>query len=128
MLRTLFEGFLHSWGFVILLVYQGNIYCLIFGLITIIYQFRRNVILGQIRAVEAEIINLLRQERLQLEQENLIFDCWATVVGKVSPSNVNFLKNPVLRSKSIGVDERQTKFVCKAFIIILESVLADLIT
>ena len=63
--------------------------------------------LGQIRAVEAEIINLLRQERLQLEQENLIFDCWATVVGKVSPSNVNFLKNPVLRSKSIGVDERE---------------------
>ena len=99
-----------------------------FVLITIIYQFRRNVILGQIRAVEAEIIYLLRQERLQLEQENLIFDCWATVVGKVSPSNVNFLKNPVLRSKSIGVDERQTKFVCKAFIIILESVLADLIT
>ena len=33
--------------------------------------FRRNLIIGQIRDVEAEILNLLRQERQQLERENL---------------------------------------------------------
>jgi hypothetical protein len=32
--------------------------------------FRRNLIIGQIRDVEAEILNLLRQERQQLEREN----------------------------------------------------------
>ena len=32
--------------------------------------FRRNLIIGQIRDVEAEILNLLQQERQQLEREN----------------------------------------------------------
>ena len=32
--------------------------------------FRRNLIIGQIRDVEAEILNLLQQERQQLECEN----------------------------------------------------------
>ena len=36
-------------------------------------QFRRNLILGQIRDVEREILNLLREERAQLELENKNF-------------------------------------------------------
>jgi hypothetical protein len=33
-------------------------------------QFRRNLILGQIRDVEQSILNRLRQQRAQLEREN----------------------------------------------------------
>ena len=36
-------------------------------------QFRRNLILGQIRDVEREILNLLREERAQLELDNKNF-------------------------------------------------------
>ena len=33
-------------------------------------QFRRNLLLGQIRDVEQQILNLLRQERALLEHQN----------------------------------------------------------
>jgi hypothetical protein len=33
-------------------------------------QFRRNLLLGQIRDVEQEILNLLRQERAEVERQN----------------------------------------------------------
>ena len=33
-------------------------------------QFMRNILLGQIRDVEQQILNLLRQQRARLEREN----------------------------------------------------------
>ena len=33
-------------------------------------QFMRNILLGQIRDIEQQILNLLRQQRARLEQEN----------------------------------------------------------